>query len=373
MNFSLTKVSHYLDSISKTRFVLLTLLLSILLSLFFFSPSFNRWDLSETQHFETARANDLLNQAKDPFRDDVSTSLRWRLFFPLIAKTLNLNPVVFLALAPLGSILLLLYCLNIFLHEKLSRTYALLATISLATCASHIISIAFLGIFISWYLLALLVIAFSNKRALIILAALLAPWISEMYIFGLPAAISLRLLRTKLPLKDAFTSERINLLLSGVSLFLYLGIRIFSTLSKGDAALDEHLSSHITNAFWYLPWAPLAWWMSYRASWLFIASCFYQFYKNYSLKGLLISGLVIFLPVVVLPFLASGMTSSILCILPVAVQGIIFSFNVFSKEQATRLILVLTILNLLIPMAVIDYGKVVLKSPFAIELFRWIY
>ena len=139
-------------SLNSTSFVLVVVLTSVLVSLFFFSPRWNYWDLSKNGAFEVDRANIFLDLLRDPYAEAGDKVLQWRRLIPLIGYTLGLSDSFFLTLPFLGCIALLAYvCIR--LKELSSPLIALFGTLLFSTFSSHLVSFHWWGIFDSYFIL----------------------------------------------------------------------------------------------------------------------------------------------------------------------------------------------------------------------------
>jgi len=174
-------------------------LLAAAASLFMFTPSFVTWrglnipELAADPALN--RAADALRQLQDPFlRPDSPTDrvIAWRLFFPLLGHALRLPPALYLALPHLGCLLVLFLVARILLSCGLGGWESLAATTIAATCSWFFVSTGWLAYFDSWYVLGLLLVAFSPGRRWAVAAILVAPWIDERFVLTLPLCLAIR-------------------------------------------------------------------------------------------------------------------------------------------------------------------------------------
>jgi TPR repeat protein len=122
--------------------------------------------------------------------------LRWRLLVPTVARLLGLPDWATLGLAHLGC--LGLVCFLAFVAQRLvpSASSTAIAGFCLiaGSTAPFFTSMGWLGYYDSLLALALLAVAFAEKRFLVIIACFLAPWIDERFVLGVPLALLVRLL-----------------------------------------------------------------------------------------------------------------------------------------------------------------------------------
>ncbi len=173
-------------------------LLAATVSLLRFTPAFVLWRglgiPAAASDPALNRAADILRQLDHPFSAGASANNRvieWRLLFPVIGHALALPPWLYLALPHLGCLLVLVFVARLLLRRGLGEGEAFAATDAGRDLLWFFVSMAWLGYFDSWYVLALLVAVFASRRAMVA-AVLAAPWIDERFVFALPLALVLR-------------------------------------------------------------------------------------------------------------------------------------------------------------------------------------
>jgi tetratricopeptide (TPR) repeat protein len=173
-------------------------LLAATVSLLRFTPAFVLWRglgiPAAASDPALNRAADILRQLDHPFFGGASANNRvieWRLFFPLVGHALALPAWLYLALPHLGCLVVLAFLARVLLRHGWREGETLAATVLAATCSWFFVSMAWLGYFDSWYILALLVAVFARRGALVI-AVLVAPWIDERFVLALPLVLVLR-------------------------------------------------------------------------------------------------------------------------------------------------------------------------------------
>lgn len=173
--------------------------LAAMVALFVFTPRFGVWrglGLPKAWQFpELNRALVALQQLQHPLAPITNNSnlvIQWRLLFPLLGHALSLPPWIYLALPQLGCLLVLGYVAALMLRQGHESGSALAATVLFATCSWFFISTGWLAYFDAWYVLGMLLVAFSPSRATVIGAILTAPWVDERFVIALPLCLLVR-------------------------------------------------------------------------------------------------------------------------------------------------------------------------------------
>ncbi len=147
---------------------------------------------SERGWYVLRQARDLETEIENP----VHQIVRWRLLMPALGHFLRLPGWLTLGLAHLGCLVLVAMLVVIGSTSsggpaRPSYEAWCLAVIAGAT-APFFTSMGWLGYYDSWLALALLAVAFARSRRVVLLACLLAPWIDERFVIGLPLALLVR-------------------------------------------------------------------------------------------------------------------------------------------------------------------------------------
>lgn len=143
---------------------------------------------SERGFYVLRQARDLSTQIDDPNHKIV----RWRLLIPAIGHALSLPRAAVLGLAHLGCLALILALFAIGHSRTGSANEGFWLAMVAGSSAPFFASMGLLGYYDSWVALALLGVAFARSRTLVVLACLLAPWIDERFVLGLPLALLVR-------------------------------------------------------------------------------------------------------------------------------------------------------------------------------------
>jgi hypothetical protein len=354
-------VGAYLTRCSRLRFLVVSIVAAVLVSLFFFSPKFHLWALSDTNSFETARGIQVLKQLDDPWTLHSRNALRWRLLFPVLGNVLGLSRKLFLALPFLGSLLLLFQICSIVEDRTGRRDYTFLATIVAATLSSHFIPTQWLGLFDAWYLLGLVGVAFASRRSPAFLYCLFCPWVDERFLIALPLALLTRELM-----------ESIRPRLSTFHLACLAGVLPYVTLRLGALFLYGEGMAYLVRSledFQWIPWSPLGWWMGFRAAWLLIGVFFYGLAKIHTLRLAWTTILLTILTTGVVTLLARDISRSVAVLLPLFVSGTLLLPRLLADRAIVFMGLVAAS-NLLIPALHVVGFNLDLISPLLLQLLR---
>jgi hypothetical protein len=177
---------------------------AMIISLFFFFPRFWLWPalglpLSELlgTRPELNRSFFILQQLQDPWiriNDATHQVIEWRLLWPVVGHYTGMPKAVFFALPHLGCLTALGAVAMILWRATHNRIVMLTAVVMIGTCSWFFVSTGWLGYFDSWLILALLLASFAQARGTLFCVALLAPWIDERFIIGLPICGMIRAL-----------------------------------------------------------------------------------------------------------------------------------------------------------------------------------
>lgn len=339
---------------------------ALILSVFFFSPKLQLWDFAIEGSYETTRARTFLQQCADPFGPISDHAMQWRLLPPLVCHTLHLGPRLSLAFPWVGVAFLLGSAAVIFQRHGLTRLQAALATALVATTSAVIVPVMWLGVNDAWVWAALLWVSFGRSRWSLVAACLLAPWIDERFLIGFPLAFSLRMLLPRSVEKDDRPLPLVRgLLLAGLALLPYVATRLFVSTQTGDEQSRFFLASVLTGFVTWAPFAPLGWWMAFRAGWLPIL------YAAVSLRREAWGAVPVLgaASLAIMVVLASDLSRSAAIVLPLLAAGVILA-NRHRPRWTTRGLALLLAANLALPALHVVYTKVDVISPLPLEVFR---
>lgn len=255
-----------------------------------FSPAFGviqptRWDAVEVlSRPEINRWQFVRMQLEDPFVEIQSVSnkvIEWRLLFPLMAYATGMRPEVYAWLPVLGAFLCLSWLAWLLRRETASPWLSFLGTALFATGSWHFVAVGWLGYFDGWFMLALLLTAFSRSRHVLLVTALLAPWVDERFILALPMVLGLRFLflkgwepeQRKPLLKDA-----VCVLTPAIAyLVLRLAVLVFGSDGHSGFMLEGMLAV-IGGDQWPLVLWGL--WEGLRAGFILLGACLFWSYRD---------------------------------------------------------------------------------------------
>lgn len=242
----------------------------------FFSPSWGAFRLwsrvpEMSGMLEVRRGVSVLEQVAHPgapVPDELHRAIQWRLLFPALGHVLSLPPGLFFALTHVGCLLLLAYLVTLLRRNNFGWLDTGLATIALGSASWFFTSTGWLGYFDSWLALALLLAAFAEKRRLVWLACLLAPWIDERFVVAAPLALFCRWLHRP----EKFDLKRdTGIPAALLAAFLFVRLGLLAGHSASGATVGGYLGARN-----YLD-APLARialgiWEGLRAGWCFVVA-----------------------------------------------------------------------------------------------------
>jgi len=144
----------------------------------------------------------VLNQSRDlraVVVDPNHKIVRWRLLMPWLGHVLHLPGWATLGLAHFGCLLWLAYMAAILRVRGISSMETLPLVLVLGASAPFFASMGWLGYYDSWLVLGLLAVAHCPRRWLVALACVLAPWVDERFVLGLPLALLVRWILAERP------------------------------------------------------------------------------------------------------------------------------------------------------------------------------
>jgi len=125
--------------------------------------------------------------------------IRWRLLMPAVAHVLDLPITVLFGLAPAGGVLLVWVLVGLAVGAGPPRSFVHPLSLALIAAAGAplLTSLAWLGYYDAWLALALIAVALVRPRWAVVGVCLLAPWIDERFVVGLPLALWVRYLQAE--------------------------------------------------------------------------------------------------------------------------------------------------------------------------------
>jgi hypothetical protein len=350
-------------------------LLAAAASLLRFTPSFVLWrglDLPAAAADPALnRAGDALRQLAHPLAYHASANNRvieWRLLFPIVGHALGLPPRLYLALPPLGCLLVLLYVARLLLRQGLPVWDAFAATALAATCSWFFVSTAWLAYFDAWYILGLLITVFGAPGEMLA-AILLTPWVDERFVLTLPLCLVLRDRAAAAAGSPRSGTERWREAGVAVAALLpWIAIRLGAYAAHHDAVTGAYVQGMTPGAnlrfyprgLWYglrWAWVPVLAWLAleWRSGWRSFAVLF----------------LTLGLTLAVNLLAANDLSRSVSIALPVVILGVLLLHRRFPGRLGGPLLTVCG-LNLLFPAkhAVSTWTEDILPFPVEFERAR---
>lgn len=212
-------------------------------------------------------------------------------------------------------------------------------------------------------MLSLIVVALAPRYWLVALATLLAPWIDERFLIGLPVAVLARFVIYPFALGAATQL----LATIAVAALPYLGWRLYSWLCLPGDASGEFASNVFAGFVVWLRMVPHGWWMAYRLAWIFLLAPF--FLRNASgVKPWLIA--LCCLPVVFVAVVtAADITRSAMVLAPLVPAGILLFYRAH-PEETERWLPWIAAANFCVPYIHIVYNKMEPVHPLLWEIIR---
>ena len=195
-------------------------------------------------HFVTEQARDLGTEIGDPNHKIV----RWRLLMPALGHVLGLPPWLLLGLAQVGCVGLIVALVALGLRPTSSdRPWWEAACLGLVAGASapFFTSMGWLGYYDAWLALALLAVAFAGPRWLVVLACVLAPWIDERFVIGLPLALCVRRLAQSGEPPPRLTWLKEEALVPFILVTAYALLRLKLGGSGGSQTIGQYLDQFV--------------------------------------------------------------------------------------------------------------------------------
>jgi hypothetical protein len=300
---------------------------------------------------EVNRAVDALRQLQNPFVTIYNSSnvvIQWRLFFPLLAHGLGFPYWLYLALPQIGCLLAVGYLIHIVRRHTGDGRLALLAAGALVSADWFFVSMGWLAYFDSWYVLGLLVAAFSPSRLALGVVCLVEPWIDERFILALPVCAAVRLLYDR---EWRHRSWRALSTEVGLMLLLtlpYVGVRaglIFTRDAGSTLYLQNTVNELKTASGWRLA---EGWWAGFRMAWVYgIAFAILVWRRQPGWVRLAALGAVGGVTFVAL-FIAGDISRNMAVALPALLLGVLMICSFYPR--ASRMVLGIVLLaNLLLP------------------------
>ena len=247
--------------------------------IFFFSPTwgaFRVWSRVPEMGgmLEVRRGAAVLQQVATPgveIADKLHAAIQWRLLFPAIGHFLNLPPVIFFALAPLGCVVALAFAIAVLRRRGASFGFAALAAIILGAGSWFFASVCWLGYFDSWVVLGLLLVAFAEASWPVWLACAWAPWVDERFVLAVPLALVCRWVQRTAAGKSFELKSELGVPAGLVLAFVAVRLGVLSAKSASGATVGGYFSG-LENSGRGIGRMALGVWEGLRVGWLAVAA-----------------------------------------------------------------------------------------------------
>lgn len=361
--FTPSKLRQKIDRIPFFCFLCLCVLIASIIALYFFCPRFVLWQglYVIPSHFnpEVNRAYYSLQLMSHPYMDIpnnvCNTTIRWRLFFPLLGYYLHMSDRVFLSIPFIGVFLTLFSVAHIALKETQDRFQTFLITLLSATTSWFVVSTGWLSYWDAWFVLSLVAVSFFPSRRALIYPCIFAPWIDERFLVGLALALLVRgyYLYDRQP--DAvrkWKSDFIVVCLALIPWIILRGTIVLGEIDNSDTFVRfaEHVNvPHLAaSTLW-------GFWHGLRVMWFYpflLAYLIYKYYARIVAVGLLV---LVVVTHVLGVYISGDVTRNAGEFFPLALLGIIYGFRWCKSLTVSTLPIVLA-LNLALPFTHIMTG-----------------
>lgn len=356
------------DRLGRRGFAAVAALLSLGLSVFFFSPSL--WVMAQPMpgSLEWTRALAFMQQCDHPFsRDLPDPGLCWRLLPPVCCFLLGLHGKLALIFQPLGLIALLTQIA--WWGERITgnRRLSLLTTVLVATTSATLTVTGWLGLNDAWYLFFLVLATFAPSRLPVFTACSLGPWVDERFLLGLPLAFLLRI-----SLLTAETSLRPRSLIVPVigGLAPYLLVRLGWSLFAPPDLQSRYLGDAFHAFAAWLPYAPLGWFVGLRFGWLPVLGAFFLVGRRLGWLAATACSVAGVAALGSLLLVSADLSRAAPLLLPAMLAGCWKATSAWSLSTVQMTLGLIVTLNLALPAAHVTYTKVCWISPLPLELIR---
>lgn len=336
-------------------------LASVLLVLFFQAPHLQLITEVRPGTFMWTRAITFLQQCESPFRTDIETAMQFRIGPPLVAHTLRLPGLTPLVIPWVGVGFLITYVALILRRESGSDRAAWIGTIIVAATSAVLVPLHWMGINDAWVWMGLLVVSFSPHRPALVAALLLAPWVDERFIIGLPLAWIIRSIHGTSTDSRSDYWTLLGLLPYVMLRAMHSGIPFTGSVEQG------FLESHLATLPRRISFAPLGWWMGLRLAWVpvMVLVLHQSGWRRWTILGIAAGTLAIS------TVLASDVSRSSAILLPMVLAGSLVCWDKHADWIKSH-IKTIAATCLLLPAAHVVHNKIDPIEPLVLELARWI-
>lgn len=323
--------------------------------IYFYSPRFVLWQglgiPPALYHPELNRADDALKQLANPFTSDFRPTngiIRWRLLFPLLGHYLYLSDTFYLSLPFIGVALVLAYAAHLGCRETKDRLIGILFAIAAGTTSWFFVSTGWLAYFDSWYILGLLVVAFSPSHRLLATACLLAPWVDERFALALPVALAVRrfyFANERSYSWDKWLRDVLRISLYTLPFLVLRAIIIFHGSDSSESVTKFGHPLESPTFWWHLL---LGLWHSIRGLWFFVGLALWILYSRYYRIAAIAIVIITTAIYTVCICIAGDVSRSLSMFLPLPIFGIILAYR-HERARATVMLGAVVAFNLIAP------------------------
>lgn len=335
---------------------------AVVVSLLFFSPRLLVFTDEAPGSYEWTRGLNFLEQVEGKGSQEVEPALRHRLLPVYAARVLGLDGYEPFILGWIG-VLCLLACVFVLMERHGAPRRIAVSTVFLFASTSAVVtSFGWVGIFDAWWVLALVLVAFAPQFWVVAAAALLAPWIDERFLIGLPVAFAARWL-----INPWLANSALRLLLFiALAVGPYAAWRVYSLLHSSNDASADFISLH------FLVWlrmAPHGWWMAYRLAWIFLvlAVCL----PNASRITPWQLGAICFVSASAAIVTAADISRSAMVLAPLLPAGVLLAWR-RAPQDTLRFTPWVAAANFVVPYMHVVYNKIETVHPLPWEIIRLI-
>lgn len=252
---------------------------------------------AERGYYVLRQAEDLQAEIDEPRHKIV----RWRLLVPVIGRALMLPGWMVLGLAHVGCLVLVFLLLHLGMRATKADLegaghphpaceafwFALIA----GAGAPFFASMGWLGYYDSWLAIAFLAVGYGRSRAVVLAACVLAPWIDERFVIGLPLALWARWLQRKgdAPALRAWAWREAAPALLVVGLYALVRLRLGG--SGGSQSMGEYLQRFVLDQETTLVDRLRGAWEGLRFAWVVVAAALAVAWRSRE-RGLLVGFLL---------------------------------------------------------------------------------
>ena len=360
-----------LDAMSPWKWILLSVFVAVLLSVCFLTPKF--WILRQPTpgSFEWDRATTFIESSKTPWLAPAEAAMRWRMLPAWVAYFTGLRGALSLVIPWLGLLVWLGTTAWLIAKRTSDRLLGSASSCLLATSGGALAVTNFLGLNDGWYLTGLSVVTLARSPIALAVATLLCPWVDERFLIALPLAWLCRRCLVREDLLPNASSAAVEMVTLALCVAFYAICRLALSASVPGGSDIAFLRSVREELPRYLSFAPLGWFMGWRAGWLFIAALpIWMWFGGQRWNAAVLVAAVAAIAGLLL-LVASDLSRSIVVLSPVMLVGVLICANPPASGPKWRLLLLLAVaVNLLLPFAHVSHVKIYNVNSLPFELFR---